>query len=185
MTINGVDVVPLIEAELDRRYPDRSKMRPNDAAGFREAWDIVERLWDGTVARARRLPSELLHERIDGEWSFIQTLRHVVFATDAWVGRVMLGDPAPWDALDLPFDEMRDQTGVSRDRGARPSLDEVLTLRRDLAGAGELPGAQCASVHPQRGMPASPVRRARPRRVGVAQLSDCVRTGVRRRFVIP
>ncbi|MGH3462858.1 MAG: pentapeptide repeat-containing protein, partial [Kribbellaceae bacterium] len=48
LTINGVDVAPLVEAELDRRYPDRPKMRPTDAAGFREAWDLVERLWDGT-----------------------------------------------------------------------------------------------------------------------------------------
>ena len=37
LTINGVDVAPLIEAELDRRYPLRPKMRPTDPAGFREA----------------------------------------------------------------------------------------------------------------------------------------------------
>jgi uncharacterized protein YjbI with pentapeptide repeats len=37
VTINGVDIGPLIEAELDRRYPDRAKMRPADPAGFREA----------------------------------------------------------------------------------------------------------------------------------------------------
>src|ERR1700727_931447 len=40
LTINGVDVAPLIEAELNRRYPLRAKMRPTDPAGFREAWDI-------------------------------------------------------------------------------------------------------------------------------------------------
>jgi uncharacterized protein YjbI with pentapeptide repeats len=55
LSINGVDVAPLVEAELDRRHPERAKMRPIDPAGFREAWDIVERLWDETVARARRL----------------------------------------------------------------------------------------------------------------------------------
>jgi hypothetical protein len=54
VTINGVDVLPLIEAELDRRHPDRVKMRPRDPAGFREAWEILGRLWDQTVARARR-----------------------------------------------------------------------------------------------------------------------------------
>jgi len=47
VTINGVDIAPLVNAELDRRYPDRSKMRPADQAGFREAWDTVERLWTG------------------------------------------------------------------------------------------------------------------------------------------
>ena len=56
VTVNGVDIGPLVEAELDRRYPDRAKMRPADPAGFREAWDVLERLWDGAVERARRPP---------------------------------------------------------------------------------------------------------------------------------
>ena len=86
LVINGVEVAPLIDAELDRRYPDRAKMRPTDPDGYREAWDIARRLWAETVARASRLPPELLHEPVDGEWSFIETLRHLVFATDAWVG---------------------------------------------------------------------------------------------------
>lgn len=131
VTVNGVDIVPLVEAELDRRYPTRAKMRPTDPSGFHEAWDIVTCLWDGTVERARRLDPQLLHESVAGEWSFIETLRHLAFATDCWIRRALLGDPAPWDALDLPWDEMPDTAGVPRDRGARPSLDEVLELRRD------------------------------------------------------
>lgn len=131
VVINGVDVVPLVNAELDRRDPERVKMRPADAAGFRTAWDVVERRWDATVLRARRLPPELLHESVAGEWSFIETLRHLVFATDSWVGRAIVGDQEPWHPLALPWDEMRDMPGVPRDRAARPSLDEVLELRRD------------------------------------------------------
>jgi hypothetical protein len=131
LRVNGVDVVPLVEAELNRRYPDRVKMRPADADGFREAWDILERLWPQTVARARRMAPELLNERVEGEWSFIETLRHLVFATDAWVKRAFLGEPAPWHRLGLPHDEMPDLPGVPRDRSARPSLDEVLALRAD------------------------------------------------------
>jgi hypothetical protein len=130
LTINGVDIGPLVEAELDRRYPGRAKMRPSDPAGFGEAWDILGRLWGKTVARARRLPPDLLHESVGGEWSFIETLRHLVFATDAWIRRAILGDPSPWDPLDLPWDEMPDTPGVPRDRAARPSLDAVLELRR-------------------------------------------------------
>ena len=131
VTINGVDIGPLVNAELDRRYPDRAKMRPADPAGFREAWDVLGRLWGETVERARRLPPELLHESVGGEWSFIETLRHLVFAIEAWVRRAILGDPSPWDPLSLPWDEMPDTPGVPRDRDARPSLDEVLELRRD------------------------------------------------------
>jgi uncharacterized protein YjbI with pentapeptide repeats len=131
LRVNGVDVVPLVEAELNRRFPDRVKMRPTDADGFREGWDLLERLWQRTVERARGLSPELLHERVEEEWSFIETLRHLVFATDAWVKRAILGEPSPWDPLDLPHDSMPDDPSVPRDRGARPSLDEVLALRAD------------------------------------------------------
>jgi DinB superfamily/Pentapeptide repeats (8 copies) len=131
VTINGVDIGPLVNAELDSRFPDRAKMRPTDPAGFREAWDILERLWGETIERARRLRPELLHESVDDEWSFIETLRHLVFATDSWIRRAILGDPSPWDPLDLPWDEMPDTPGVPRDRDARPSLETVLELHRD------------------------------------------------------
>jgi hypothetical protein len=131
VTVNGVDIAPLVEAELNRRYPDRAKMRPADAAGFAQAWDILERLWGQTVERARRFPPDLLHESVDGEWSFIETLRHLAFATDSWIRRAIQGDPSPWDPLDLPWDEMPDTPGVPRDRDVRPSLDTVLELRRD------------------------------------------------------
>jgi hypothetical protein len=131
LIINGVDVAPLIEAELNRRHPLRAKMRPADPAGFGEAWDILERLWDETVAHARRLPPERLHEQVGGEWSFIETQRHLLFATESWIRRGILGDPSPWHPLSLPWGEMPDTPGVPRDRDARPSLDEVLELRRD------------------------------------------------------
>jgi hypothetical protein len=139
LTVNGVDVGPLVEAELNRRYPERARMKPADAAGFREAWDILERLWAGTVERARRLDPALLHASVGGEWSFIQTQRHLVYATDAWVRRAVLGDPAPWDPLDLPWDEAGELADFRYDRDAQPTLDEVLALRRDRqAGVREL-----------------------------------------------
>jgi uncharacterized damage-inducible protein DinB len=129
LVVNGVDVAPLVEAELDRRHPDRPKFRPSTPEGFREAWDINERLWESTVTRARRLPPALLHESVEGEWSFIETLRHLAFATESWVGRCILGDPVPWHPLSLPWDEMDPRPGVPHDRDARPSLDGALALR--------------------------------------------------------
>jgi len=139
LVINDVDVAPLITAELDRRDPLRPLMRPTDPAGFRRAWDVVEELWGGTLERARALPPGQLHVSVGGEWSFIETLRHLVYATDCWVRRAILGDPEPWHPLDLPWDEMPDTPGTPRDRTARPSLDEVLELRRDrMAGVRRL-----------------------------------------------
>lgn len=129
LVVNGVDVVPLVEAELDRRMPERSLMRPTDADGFRAAFVTLDRLWAGTVDRARGLPPALLHERVDGEWSFVETLRHLDFAHACWVGGVVLADPAPWHPLDLPWDEAPAVDGVPWDRDVRPSLDEVLVVR--------------------------------------------------------
>ncbi|SDP60594.1 DinB superfamily protein [Pedococcus dokdonensis] len=131
LVVNGVDVTEFVEAELTRREPDRVKMRPRTPAQFRAAWDILERRWAETFERAGRLDPELLHTRVDDEWSFIETQRHLVFATDSWIRRALLGDPSPWSPLDLPHDDMGDIPAVPRDPDARPSLDEVLALRRD------------------------------------------------------
>ncbi len=131
LTVNGVDVAPLVLAELDRRHPDHAAMRPTDADGFRHAWDVVEELWAGTVARARGFDPSVLHESVDGEWSFTETLRHLVFATECWLHRAVLGMPAPWHPLSLPWDEAPDAPGVPRDREVRPDLDTVLAVRHD------------------------------------------------------
>ncbi|MGI8532216.1 MAG: DinB family protein [Geodermatophilaceae bacterium] len=131
VVVNGVDIAPLVDAELDRRMPERALMRPDDSAGFRTAWTILEGLWEGTVARARTLPEAALHRSVDDEWSFIQTLRHLNFASACWVDRMILGEVSPWLPLDLPWDEAPPWDGFRWDREAQPSLDEVLALRGD------------------------------------------------------
>ncbi|GAA4694577.1 DinB family protein [Nocardioides conyzicola] len=139
LVVNGVDVMPFVRAEMDRLDPERPLMRPKDADGFRVAWPIIERRWAETVERARRLPPEMLDEQVDEEWSFIQTLRHLLMATDAWVLRALLGDPAPYHPLGLPHSEMDDPDGIlPNDLDARPGLDEVLSARADrMATVGE------------------------------------------------
>jgi hypothetical protein len=132
VVINDVEVAPLIEAELDRRDPDRPLVHPSDADGFRRGWALLEQRWAETVEHARTLPPEHLHASVDGEWSFIETLRHLLFATQSWVGRGALGDPTPWHPLALPWDEAPQEWGLPRDRDARPSLDEVLALRAEM-----------------------------------------------------
>ena len=75
------------------------------------------------------MPADALHEQVDGEWSFTETLRHLGFAHACWVSGVVLADPSPWHPLDLPWDEAPTFEGVPWDRDVRPSLDEVLDLR--------------------------------------------------------
>lgn len=102
-----------------------------DVAGYHEAFRTLEGMWAGTVDRARGLDPALLHERVAGEWSFTQTLRHLSFATECWVGRGVLGIPAPWHPLSLPWEQWEDEPGVPNDPDARPSLDEALELRAE------------------------------------------------------
>jgi hypothetical protein len=129
VTVNGVDIGPLVEAELDRRHPERALLTPTEPAGFAEAWTMVERRWAATVERARQLPEAALHERVDGEYSFLETLRHLIFATDAWIGRMVLGEQQPLSPIGVPHDE--NDLELPIDATADPDLDEVLVVRAE------------------------------------------------------
>ncbi|MGI8867688.1 MAG: pentapeptide repeat-containing protein [Mycobacteriales bacterium] len=100
LVINNVEVAPLIEAELNRREPDRALMTPVDLAGVRRAWEIVRRRWDETRERAAALPEPLLHQRVDDEWSFLETVRHLIMVIDGCIGSAILGrsdrHPTAW-----------------------------------------------------------------------------------------
>jgi len=104
--------------------------QPVDAEGFRAAWAESVQRWRETTARAQTLDEELLHERVDGEWSFVQTLRHLLFVTDSWVGRGVLGQRSPWHHLDLPPTGMTRVPGLD-DADVRADLGEVLALREE------------------------------------------------------
>ena len=135
LTVNGVDVLPFVErrrsTSATRAGRPSSPSRRSDADGFREAMRVLDEAWPSTIERLRNLPPDKLHERVDDQWSSIEKLRHLVFAIDSWANRALLGDPSPYDPLDLPHTEMGEVEGVPNDPDARPSLDEVLALHDD------------------------------------------------------
>ena len=94
--VNGVDVIPLVEASLNHRFPGRADRRADDPDGLRAAWSALESTWTQTLARVAAMPAGSVDVSVDGEWSFAQTLRHLILATDAWLGRGIL-------ELDQPF----------------------------------------------------------------------------------
>lgn len=102
LLVNGVDVAPLVEAELNRRFPGRADRRATDPDGLRSAWATVEEAWDGTLAEAAKLPPEAVDVCVDGEWSFAQTLRHLVMAIDTWLGGAVLGREQPYHPIGQP-----------------------------------------------------------------------------------
>ena len=130
LTVNGVDVAPLVQAELERREPDLAKMRPTDPDGFREAWDMLERLWAETVERARgcRRPRCTSRSTASGRSSRrCGTSRSRPSAGCAARSSATRRRGAPVPAVGPDARH----PGVPRDRAARPSLDEALALRLD------------------------------------------------------
>jgi hypothetical protein len=131
LRVNGVEVAPLVEAELDRRFPERVKLRASAPQGLAEAWTLIEDVWRTTVARARTLPEALLYEQVDDEWSFVETLRHLVFATDCWLLRMVRHEAHPYHPWGLAPSFLTNPASLGIDYDANPSLDEVLGVRRE------------------------------------------------------
>jgi hypothetical protein len=128
--VNGVDVIPLVEAELNRRFPGRADRRAEDPAGLRAAWATLERTWAATLDRVASMPAGTVDISVAGEWTFAQTLRHLVLATDVWLRRAIL-------QIDQPFHPLGQAGAGAEDDGLDMSIfttvaasyDEVLEVR--------------------------------------------------------
>lgn len=133
VVVNDVDVTAYVEAELDRLHPHRALAREaTSAAEYRAAWDAVDKQWGESFDGARRLPEAKLHEQVDSEWSFVETQRHLLMVSDAWIGNAVLEEDAPYHSLGLPGGGMPAEAlakllGLTLD--AIPTLDEVLAPR--------------------------------------------------------
>ena len=102
----------------------------------RLAWSTIETAWSTTIDQARGLSESTLLERVNNEWSFVETLRHLLFVTDAWIGRAVLGQVRPYHRLGLPPDhrigEPQDGVDVTTwgiDVCADASFEEVVAAR--------------------------------------------------------
>jgi hypothetical protein len=128
--VNGVDVIAFVEAELDRRFPGRSERRAGDPEGLRAAWAAVERTWAATLERAAAMPPGTVDVQVAGEWSFAQTLRHLVHATDTWFRKGILDAEEPFHPLGIGYIS----EGGSGSATA-VSYDEVLAIRAERVAA--------------------------------------------------
>jgi hypothetical protein len=140
---------PLVEFLTQARADElhRNGLFADDPDGLATAWDRGQQRWAATVDRARRLPGPLLDERVDGEWSFVETLRHLVFVTDAWVGDVVEEGTDPYHPWGMPPDFLADAAAtLGLDLRARPSLDDVLVVR---AGRAQHVGRVAAGLTPE------------------------------------
>lgn len=127
LTVNGVDVVPLVDAELNRQFPGRELQKAETPEGLREGWEAVRKAWAETVADT---PRDLVDVQVDDEWSLAQTLRHLVLATDAWLRGAILGEEQPFHEIGQIFTgaaEMGFDMSIFRDDP--PTFEEILDVR--------------------------------------------------------
>ncbi|WP_232084114.1 DinB family protein [Arthrobacter sp. SO5] len=130
LRINGIDVVPFVEAELNRRFPGRADRRSGDPDGLRAAWAGLEGTWQATLDRAASMPPGTVDISVDGEWSFAQTLRHLVMATDTWLGRGILDIEQPYHPIGQPNAEYEtDGYDLAVFSKKTPSYADVLEVR--------------------------------------------------------
>jgi hypothetical protein len=132
LRVNGVDVTPFVEAELNRRFPGRAARHAGDPAGLRAAWTQVERAWAATLERVAAMPAGTPDVSAGGEWSFAQTLRHLVMATDLWLGRAILRIEEPYHPIGLPYTGAESQgLDMPALTTVTPPYAEVLEIRAD------------------------------------------------------
>jgi hypothetical protein len=127
--VNGVDVIAFVEAELDRRFPGRADRRATDPDALRAAWATLEDTWAAALERAAAMPAGTVDVSVDGEWSFAQTLRHLVLATDMWLGRAVLEIEQPFHPIGQRDEGSADEFDRSVFTTTAPSYAEVLEVR--------------------------------------------------------
>ncbi|MBA3764545.1 MAG: DinB family protein [Actinobacteria bacterium] len=130
VVINGVDVTAYVN-QRDSWYPLRAMLRASDPEGMRAAWAALEDEWAKTVTRAQALPDDRLHESVNGEWSFAQTLRHLVFAMDKWFMAPILGER--FHPIGLPNRGSVDFPWPDLEYDLAPTVPEALAVRADRA----------------------------------------------------
>jgi hypothetical protein len=130
LRVNGVDVAPFVEAELNRRFSGRADRRATDPDGLREAWVKLQSTWAATLERVAPMPAGTVEKSVGREWSFAQTLRHLVMATDTWLGRAILEIEQPYHPIGQPNAEYEtDGNDMSIFTTVTPSYAEVLEVR--------------------------------------------------------
>jgi hypothetical protein len=127
LVVNGVDVTDYVN-QHDRWAPLRAGLRPTDVAGVRASYAALVAAWDALVERAVEQGDATMHRQVEGEWSVVQTLRHLVFATDKWFTVPVLG--GGFAPVGMPNSGSVGGDWPGLDPSSTPSTDEVLAVRR-------------------------------------------------------
>jgi hypothetical protein len=103
-----------------------------DVFAARESAAAARRRLEATIARASTLRDDELQQRVNDEWSTVESIRHIVLVIDLWLSRAILGEPDPFDPMALPpsFMPAKLFPESSIDPDARPSFAEACGVLR-------------------------------------------------------
>jgi hypothetical protein len=93
------------------------------------AAEAIDAAWTETIAQVRSSPAEVAETSVDGEFSFVQTLRHLVFGMDKWFTHPVLAED--FHPIGLPNTGSLDFPWPDIDRDATSSPDEAAEVRAD------------------------------------------------------
>jgi len=128
LVVNGVDVTAYVN-ERDAWFPLRSQLRPTEPAAMRHGWQVISDAWRRAIERSQRLPEDQRHASVEGEWSFTQTVRHVLFATDKWFTVPVAG--GEFHPVGLPNTGSAGFVWPGLDEAADPTFEDVVGAWRD------------------------------------------------------
>lgn len=132
LVVNGVDVTEFVN-ERDAWHPLRTHIESGDLTVLTRAWrDLLDR-WEGVIAGVGNLGSRVPTESVNGEWSLRDTLRHLVFAAEKWLGFPAIGmvSHTPF-ALPNTGSMSREWPGI--DPAADPEWEAVVSGWRECSG---------------------------------------------------
>ena len=121
--INGVDVTAYVN-ERDPWYPLRAMLTPSTPDEIRAGWAAMEAEWAKTIERARALPEAKAQQSVNNEFSFVETVRHLVMAMDKWFTAPILGES--FDPIGLPNKGSIDFPFPGLNYDLKPTLAEAL-----------------------------------------------------------
>jgi hypothetical protein len=104
---------------------------PADVDAARSSVLSVTEALEATMARASSFSVEELNRRVDDEWSTVESIRHIVFVIDVWLGKAINGADDPFHPIGIPPHFVpRVLPGSSIDADASPTFDEGCEVLR-------------------------------------------------------
>ena len=128
--VNGVDVTNYVN-ERDPWHPLRAMLTPATPEETRATWSALETEWMKTIGVAQAIPEAKAQESVTNEFSFVETVRHLVFAMDKWFTAPILGED--FHPIGLPNKGSLSVGWPNLDYTLRPTLTEALAVRADRA----------------------------------------------------